>query len=76
MMMIAALSCDGDADDDDDDDDLDGSITIMMVTMMVVLDEVWHAPHVVVWHHCLAYCRACFWWRPRMSNPSWQTPVS
>ena len=62
MMMIAALSCDGDADDDDDDDDddEDGSITIMMVTTMVVLDEVWHAPRVVVvWYHCLAYCRAC-----------------
>ena len=63
--MIAALSCDGDADDDDDDDDdEDGSITIMMVTMMVVLDEVWHAPHVVVWHHCLASCRACSGGRP------------
>ena len=58
MMMISALSCDGDAYDDDYDEVC--SITLMMVTMMVVLDEVWHAPHVVVvWHHCLASCRAC-----------------
>ena len=73
MMMIAALSCDGDADGDDDDEV--GSVTIMMATTMAVMDEVWHAPHVAVWHHGLADCRACFWGTPRMSNPSWQTPV-
>ena len=69
MMMIAALSCDGNADDDDDYDEV-GPITIMIMIMTAVMDELWHAPYVVVWHSCLAYCRVCFWWTPRTSTPS------